>query len=79
MNALRLSMRMGKIGFLPPSGRMRQLAAAFFIAITMTLVTAGMVMAAEPPGAGALPVPVPRTRIAARPNPPFSAGRHDAP
>lgn len=41
------------------------LAAALFIAITMTLVPAGMVTAAEPPGSGSLPVPVPRTRIAA--------------
>ena len=35
------------------------------MAITIIMVTAGMVTAAEPPGAGSLPVPVPRTRIAA--------------
>ncbi len=51
---------------LPPSFRcLRHLAAALFIAITMTLVPAGKVTAAEPPGSGSLPVPVPRTRIAA--------------
>jgi HlyD family secretion protein len=40
-----------------------RLAAALFINMTMTL--AGLVTAAEPPGAGSLPVPVPRSRIAA--------------